>query len=187
MWKGRISMKEFQKEQEKDIKLYFSGYLSELQLSTPEIARMLSVSTRTIDRWKQDTTQIPMSVIHVLISWISLRNNNKPWRVDCISFDINEDKRYSTNRGALEFICKEVENTGSMSLPWKINLDKGNIILDKIIEIVFTKPEYCEPGYNFYIYGYRRLDNKSIERKHNLYLIEEAIFTIYQTLLDKNV
>jgi len=170
----------------------FLDYLSQLQLSPVEAARLLSVTPRTVHRWLENPHEISGSAEQALRAWISLKNYNLPWRPDCVNLPwlseaevADQIAQYRNHHVFISEVIEKVKKRGSLLLPWQIDLDRGSVKLEKTIEVFFGKLH----GKNLSPFGYRRIDNQSADIEHNQYLIEEAIFAVHEKLtiiLEKN-
>lgn len=164
----------------------FLNYLSQLQLSPTEAARLLSVTTRTVHRWLENPHEISGPAEQALRAWLSLKNYNLPWRPDLTPFDEGREsedeiiERLNLYRAKqmsidLENIIEKVIERGPLLLLWEVDLDKGNAKLGTI-EITFSK---LYDG-KFFLISYRDSNEENKDKIPNQYLTEEAIFVIHK-------
>ncbi len=163
----------------------FLNYFSQLQLSPVELARLLSVTPRTIHRWMEKPEEISGPAEQALHAWLTLKKYNLPWRPDCVNLPFLSDaelaKQIALHRLhaiGVENIIEKVMVRGGLSLPWQVDLDKGRVKLERVIEVMFHEVH----GGFFDLTGYRRIDNGPIAYTDNQYLIEDAIFALHWKL-----
>lgn len=148
---------------------------------------ILSVTSRTINRWIENPDEISGPAEQALRAWIRLEKNNLPWRPD--GFPLAEDDSSLAEQIALQrnhlikldHILQKVAQRGGVSLPWQVNLTKGVAKLETI-EVSF----YRLHNGGFSPAMYRRTDQKLPDMVRDQYLLEEAIFAIHEALSKEN-
>ncbi|MDP2193950.1 MAG: hypothetical protein Q8K36_05445 [Alphaproteobacteria bacterium] len=156
-------------------------HLEKLNLSTVEAAKMLSVTTRTIDRWLKNPHEISAPAEQALRAWLRLKQHNIPWRPrsHILGDDPNLPYIIANHRNhtiKLDQIIKNVSARGGASSPWQVDLQKGVAKLETI-EVYFDK---LRSG-GFSPASYWRKDTHP-DYARDQHLIKEAIYCIHVAL-----
>lgn len=160
--------------------LYVVHVLDDLKVTKYELASLLKVTKRTVDRWILNPEEISGPARAVLKAWCTLKRHNLPWRPDCIDV-IGDTKSFGIEIAhmrnkmiGLNKIIKDVSERGGSIYPWHIDKKKGIARLEAF-EVHF----YNIDNTWFSPYAYK---NKSILQNNKLLnLIEDGLYSIAKT------
>lgn len=167
------------------IKSMNNGNLKEslvyLGISAPELADLLDVNIRTVQRWISGMTEIPMSTERVLEAWALLQRLGLPWRPDGNHLlSLNDLRRqvelHKANAIEIAELIKKVNARGGAAAPWTVNLSAKKATLEKMW-VSF----YILPNGGFSPQSYGRTD-KEIDVQRDKELIEDAIVCIAEEI-----
>ncbi len=130
-------------------------HLSALQVSPPEAAQLLGVSSRTLRRWLEGE-DVPGPAEAALRAWRVLADRQLPWKPDSMSiFEDNQDQIARHRRHAEEMaaVLKRVEARGGPKNPWTVDISKRSATFGHF-EVGF----YDLQGGGFSLSTYRRQD-----------------------------
>jgi len=155
--------------------------LAYLGISAPELAQLLDVNIRTVQRWISGSIEIPMSAERALEAWTSLQSFGLPWRPDGDHFLSPYDMKrqvelHQQNSIELADIIKKVKDRGGAAAPWVVSLSTKRATLEKMW-VSF----YILPNGSFSPQSYGRSD-KEIDINRDKELIEDAFFSIAEAI-----
>ena len=167
------------------IKIMNNGNLKEslvyLGISATELADLLDVNIRTVQRWVSGVTEIPMSTERVLEAWSLLQRLGLPWRPDgnhLLSLNDLRSQVELHKANALEIanLIRKLNARGGAAAPWAVNLSAKKATLEKMW-VSF----YILPNGGFSPQSYGRTDKK-IDIHRDKELIEDAIVCIAEEI-----
>jgi hypothetical protein len=135
----------------------------------------LSVSPRTVQRWRHGTQGVPGPVEQALRAWLCLHQAALAWRPDGQSIATGDDAAIASHRQhaiELDAMLKRVEARGGPRAPWKVDLERGTATLESV-QVTF----YTLRNGGFSPQSYRRLDGHA-DLEQDRPLIEEAFACI---------
>jgi len=155
-----------------------------LDVGPHELADLLEVNVRTVNRWLDGTIETPTSTQRVVEAWKALKSANLPWRPNEIGispFGIDKmmdlASRHQEHRKFIDDVCRTVEARGGSSLKWSVELDKGSAKSGD-----FHVSFYKLVDGNISLGTFRRSDGMTPDLVRDRYLIEDAIFSIRQAV-----
>jgi hypothetical protein len=160
--------------------------LAYLDVTASELALLLDLNLRTIQRWLSGEVDIPKSVRCLLESWSTLQYLGLPWRPDGLNLlDQSIRKKQlelhmQTNIELIEVI-KKVKARGGPSAPWSVDISRKKANLENMW-ISF----YILPNGGFVPQSYGRSDKKmDFERDRNI--LEDGFFCIAEKIRNQRV
>lgn len=152
-----------------------------LGISTQELANLLNINLRTIQRWISGDTPIPTATERVLEAWALLQRLGLPWRPDGNHLlSLSDVKRqfalHKQSSIELAEVIKKVNARGGPAAPWSVNLAAKKATLEKMW-VSF----YILPNGAFSPQSYGRTD-KEIDILRDKELIEDAFVCIAEEL-----
>lgn len=158
--------------------------LNELDIGSYQLAELLDVNVRTVNRWLDGTIDTPMSVERVIAAWKALQSVNLPWRPNEIGispFDINEMMdlacRHEAHRKRIDEICSAVEARGGSALQWSVDLERS-VATSGDFHLTFYR---LKDG-NISPQTFRRSDGVHPDPVRDQFLIEDALYSIKKAI-----
>jgi len=167
------------------MKVMNNGHLKEslayLGISTHELAVMLDINIRTVQRWVSGVSEIPTSTERVIQAWSLLQKLGLPWRPDGDHLMSLHDLRrqvelHKANSLEIANLIEKVNARGGAAAPWTVNLSTKKATLEKMW-VSF----YILPNGGFSPQSYGRTD-KEIDVRRDKELIEDAIVCIAEAI-----
>jgi hypothetical protein len=103
-----------------------NDHLCALQVSAPEAAQLLGVSSRTLRRWLEGE-EVPGPAAAALRAWRALAERHLPWKPGSVSiFEDDQDQiaRHRRQTEELAALLKRVEARGGARNPWTVEFEK---------------------------------------------------------------
>ncbi len=149
-------------------------HLSILQVTPPEAAQLLGVSSRTLRRWLEGE-DVPGPAEAALRAWRTLADRQLAWKPDSVSiFEDDQDQiaRHRRHTEEMAAVLKRVEARGGARNPWTVDLEKCTATFGHF-EVGFYK---LQSG-GFSLSTYRRKDERP-DLARDMLDIEDAAFCI---------
>lgn len=162
----------------------FRRSLEELQLSQAGAAVLLSVSSRSVRRWAEESGDIPGSVEQAIRAWLRLERLGLTWRPDSQSIAEEETEQIAEQIAAhrrhtigLDALLERVKTRGGPAAPWRVELKRRRAVLGPI-ELSFypLRSGSFSPGF------YTRTDNVRPDLKRDWHLVEDALACIAEAV-----
>lgn len=109
-------------------------YLSVLKVTNHELAQLMGVNERTVQRWLSDQTEIPGGIARALEAWFYLDRVGLPWRPDGVQLvrpafgQVTVALRIDAN-GSLEDVIRAVLSRGGPTTPWIVDIGRRRATL----------------------------------------------------------
>jgi transcriptional regulator with XRE-family HTH domain len=110
-----------------------------LGLNIQELADLLGINVRTVQRWLSGEVDIPKSIECVVNAWMYLNQLGLPWRPDGFSvslLSVEEVKSqlilHMENTKELAKIIKKVQARGGPAAPWSVDLSAKKATLGDV-------------------------------------------------------
>jgi hypothetical protein len=108
---------------------YLKEYLLVLKLTSADLARLLDVSERTVQRWLSGDTEISGGPARAIEAWLALEAAGLPWRPDGVPLLHAQPGARAAivlptqpNQKTIEEIIENVYARGGPNMPWAIDL-----------------------------------------------------------------
>ena len=152
----------------------FDACLDDLDLTQSNLARLLSVTDRTVRRWAENPVEMPGPAEQALRAWQRLKRFRLPWRPDSMPLG-DEDglaamiDRYRKQDIDIPTVLKRVAARGGPNTPWQIDLEAGEARLG-LMTVYF----YEAAAGGFAPNSYRRDDDRDLDTERDCLLLEDA-------------
>jgi hypothetical protein len=101
----------------------FCRSLKHLSLSEPEVARLLSVTPRSVRRWCDGGTEVPGPVEQAVRAWLRLDGLGLAWRPDGVPiWEVDQAALFRSHAVELDALIRKVKKRGGPSAPWEVDL-----------------------------------------------------------------
>ena len=158
-----------------------------LGLNAIELADLLGINVRTVQRWLAGQVEIPKSIGLVINAWMYLNQLGLPWRPDGFSVTLlsldqvkNQLLLQMENTKELAKIIKKVQARGGPAAPWIVDLSAKKATLGD----VWVRFYILSNG-NFSPQSYGRYDKfPSFERDQSI--LEDAYVCIAEAIAARN-
>src|ERR1017187_1852120 len=99
----------------------FTIDLKRLGLSEAEAARLLSVTSRSVRRWSEGSTEVPGPVEQALRAWLRLEELGLVWRPDGIAiWEVDQTELFRHHAIELDALIQKVKKRGGPAAPWEV-------------------------------------------------------------------
>ncbi len=160
--------------------------LSKLRITPKEAATLLSVDSKTVNRWLDGEVAIPGPAEQAIRAWVRFHDLGLAWRPDGLPIDFMTDEaiaeqilRMRQHVVEMDGVIQRVRERGGVAAPWKVDLKRCCAELGGVIRVHF----YPLPNGGFSVGSYNRTDN-GLDRKRDWPLIEDAIASIAKAVAE---
>ena len=156
--------------------------MAALGITLNELAYLLSVNPRTVNRWMEGSVEVPAPVSQLLGAWQKLKGLKVAWRPDEIDVEpVNLNKlaeqldKLRQHEQQINVMCAAVKARGGCSLDWDVNLDMGTAKSGN-----FFLGFYRLANDGFSPSTFRRSDGRAPDLIRDRHIIEDAVYAIAQ-------
>lgn len=158
-----------------------------LGLNVLELAQLLGINVRTVQRWLSGDVEIPKSIDCVINAWMYLNQLGLPWRPDGFSVALLSTEQVKNqlllqmeNTKELVKIIKKVKSRGGPAAPWTVDLSAKKATLGDVW-VRF----YILPNGSFSPQSYGRFDkHPDLDRDQSI--LEDAYVCIVEAIAARN-
>ncbi len=164
----------------------FIECLSLLRITPKDAATLLSVDSKTVNRWLDGDVAVPGPAEQAIRAWVRFHRIGLPWRPDGLPLDYMTDEEVAKqilkmreHVVEMDAVILRVRERGGVAAPWKVDLKRCHAELGGVMRVHF----HPLPNGNFAVSSYNRTD-KEPDRRRDLPLIEDALVSIAEAVAE---